>query len=399
MRSQTEHDPARLLPVRFCCWHAPGEIAPGWRVQWSCRERRAAQLMARNWPSLTVIVPCRNEEQHIRGCVESIVSNGYPGDVEILVVDGMSTDSTMDQLQELSRRFPNVLVIENRGKTAPSALNIGLRACRGSFVARLDGHARYLPGYLEQAVRILCSDDRIACAGGVTISEPSTNLCELWISCVLRSRFGVGNSQFRTLVSGSGRDVDTVAFGLYRLSSLLEAGMFDERLTRNQDIEMNHRLRTAGYRIVLDPACRVYYQPRSTIRSFIRQNFENGKWNVWTVAYTRKMILSWRHFIPLLFVLSVITLSIARRSSPLADSLLRIEGILYLCLATASALRACIWQKSIRCLPMLLFFPLTHLSYGVGSLWGLVSLPFLGRHSQQDRDRPRDPPSSTRGHS
>jgi hypothetical protein len=87
---------------------------------------------------------------------------------------------------------------------------------------------------------------------------------------------GTGGSRFH--VGGTAGPVDTVYLGVFRRQAIEAVGLFDERLLRNQDYELNIRLRAAGGTVWFDPALEVTYYPRSSWRALRRQYLEYGRY-------------------------------------------------------------------------------------------------------------------------
>jgi len=191
-------------------------------------------------------MPVRNEENHIRGAVQSVLTNGYPLEsLELIAIDGQSDDRTREILVEIGHGT-SITVLDNPARIVPTAMNIGLAQARGEIIFRLDGHAKYLPGYMRRVVDFLQSHPEVACAGGA-LRTMGENPVGLAITAAQTSPFGVGDSRFR--LAGFTGEVDTVAFGGYRREVFERIGGFDEELVRNQDDELNHRLRKAGMKV------------------------------------------------------------------------------------------------------------------------------------------------------
>lgn len=323
-------------------------------------------------PTVSVIIPCRNERDYISPCVRSIVENGYTGKLEIIIVDGMSDDGTRGVLRELEARNVDLRIVDNPLRTTPVAMNLGLQSARGDVVLIVGAHCELGPGYISTATRQLLSHKDIACVGGRTIPRVAGGPVQQAIAAVLGSRFGVGNAYFR--IPGSKvREVDTVAFGAYRREVFEKIGGFDERLVRNQDIEFNFRVRQAGYRILLDPSIKVYYSPRRSIRAFWRQNFGNGFWNIitwWLVPGS----LSCRHFVPLFFVSWLIVFGTLGVLTPVARVLFWTAIGAYGTLDVLESVRIAAKGRRASLAASCLVFPILHLSYGVGSLCGIFSV-------------------------
>ncbi|MFI5360401.1 MAG: glycosyltransferase family 2 protein [Elusimicrobiota bacterium] len=252
-------------------------------------------------PLVTAVIPCLNEARFIQPMLRSIFSNTYPRThLDVIFVDGMSTDGTRDVLAEAASAHPFIRVLDNPRVITPIALNLGIKAARGEIIVRMDAHAEYPDDYIDRCVRLLQSEPRIGSAGGRSVPVPSGD--GPWaraVAFVTAHRFGIGNVAY--VVSERPGPVDTVAFGTFRRSVLEEVGFFDERLTRNQDNELHARLQKANYTIAFDPAIVSYYRNRPTLRGLSRQAYVTGMWNIYTLLlhpHTWKL----RRFVPMAFV-------------------------------------------------------------------------------------------------
>jgi len=209
--------------------------------------------MTDDLPAVTVIVPCRNEERFIGPCLKSILNCDYPKEsLEILVVDGMSTDGTPGIVQEYARQSRDVRLVANPRQTAPAAMNIGLAHAHGAVIVRMDAHAQYPRDYIRQCVETLIHTTA-SNVGGICQTLPSAPTAKARaIAYALSSPVGVGNSYFRIGTSGP-RWVDTVPFGCFRKELFDQIGQFDELLRRNQDDEFNLRISRSGGKLLLLP--------------------------------------------------------------------------------------------------------------------------------------------------
>jgi glycosyltransferase involved in cell wall biosynthesis len=252
-------------------------------------------------PTVSVIIPCREEQAHIGACLRSVLANDYPQDrIEILVVDGMSRDGTPAIVAEVAQEHATVKLLENPQRTVPAALNRGLREARGEIIMRMDAHALYPRDYISGLVAWLLSSgaDNV---GGVCVTVPANRTATARaIALALSHPFGVGDAQHRVGVQEA-RWVDTVPFGCYRRSSFDRVGGFDEELVRNQDVEFNHRLIRRGGRVLLVPGIKSYYYARGSLRQLARMYYQYGRF---TPLVVRKVgrIMTWRQFVPPLFV-------------------------------------------------------------------------------------------------
>jgi glycosyltransferase involved in cell wall biosynthesis len=323
-------------------------------------------------PFVSIIIPTRNEENYISQCLESVVSQTYPHErLEVLVVDGRSEDSTRDMVAEYARRHPFISLVDNPRGIVPAALNTGIQASRGDVIVRLDAHTRYDSHYVEECVRSLRETDADNVGGGITTLPGADTPTARAIAAATSHPFGVGNSKFRT--SAKAQFVDTVPFGAFRRQAFDRLGLFNEHLVRNQDIEFNSRIRRAGGRVYLNPHIRSFYYNQATFSGLWRQNFSNGRWNIYTHALSGHA-LSLRHYVPLLFLLTLLSTGVWAAFSPLGGATLAAVSLSYLCVNLAFSLFLT-RNGQANLLPRLVWtFMTLHVSYGIGSLWGLLSV-------------------------
>lgn len=328
---------------------------------------------------LSVIVPIYNEEKYIAKCLDSILKQDYPkDDLEVLFVDGMSTDKTREIIAGYLPQCPYLRVLDNPNKIVPYAMNKGISEAKGEIIMRLDAHATYENNYFSAIVRRLIEYDAenvgCVCKTDVLNKTPKT----LAIREVLSNKFGVGNSAFRTGIDGV-QEVDTVPFGCWPRRVFEKYGLYNTKLVRNQDIELSKRIINGGGKIIIIPDTYCTYMARETYKGLAKNNFGNGKWNILTVYYTNNMkSLSLRHFIPLLFVLGLIVPSLVGIFWHPALLLSAFVLLMYIIALGSVSMKLAI-DKSLNFGYLLWSFIVLHCSYGWGSLVGLVSLPFTKR--------------------
>ncbi|MDP2663929.1 MAG: glycosyltransferase family 2 protein [bacterium] len=328
-------------------------------------------------PFVSVIIPCRNEEEFIAACLDSIASQDYPKEeMDVMIVDGMSEDKTREIAEEKSSRYPFIRVLSNKNKFTPFGLNIGVKAARGEVIVRMDAHARYEKDYISKCVEHL-TESKADNVGGVikTLPKENTPMAQAIAYC-LSSFFGAGGSYFRT-GSESPRWVDTVFGGCYKKEVFEKIGLFDERLIRSQDIEFNRRLVRAGGKILLVPEIISYYYPQSTFKKFLRHNFSDGIWTILPLKYGVK-IFSRRHLLPLIFVSGLLFLLLFSLASKFFFFLLLLTIILYLSASFLFSLKIVLEERKIKPLFYLpLAFANRHFGYGAGSLFALFQIRSL----------------------
>ncbi len=334
---------------------------------------------------VSVIVPCRNEERFLPAFLESLMAQSLPKEhFEVIVLDGMSEDRSREILQAFAKRFPHFYIEDNEALYVPQALNKGIRMARAPFIARLDVHTLYPPDYLEKLLywQQKTQADNI---GGLCETLPRSKAVKaLAIAQALSHPLGVGNSSFRTGAKQV-QEADTVPFGFFPKSTFEKFGLFDERLIRNQDIELNKRILRAGGKIVLVPEIRSHYFARDSLRKLWQNMFSTGEWVIRAVQLTGHWdALSLRHFIPMLFITYLFTLPMAAfwglTATPIAGfSPVMLAGIymlplgVYLIALLGVGASIAVKQKK----PMFFFWiplilALIHLAYGLGSWKGIL---------------------------
>lgn len=329
--------------------------------------------------SVSIVIPCRNEEKYIGLCLNSIVNTTYPKDkLEVFVCDGRSSDRTLDIVNEFVQNKSYIKLLINEKQTTPVALNLGIKASKSDAVIILGAHAELYPDYIERCVEVLNKDSVIGCAGGIIENINEDARTEV-IAKAMSSSFGVGNAHFRT--GEKEGYVDTVAFGCYKREVFEKIGLFDEELTRNQDDEFNYRLIKGGYKIYLSHKIRSKYYVRSSYKNLFRQYYQYGYWKVY-VNYKHKTVTTVRQIIPAIFVLFIIINGLLALKVEFFKWTLLIGLSLYLLIAFYSAFRKSSKLKTT--FKIIMVFFILHFSYGIGYIEAIIDF-FLLRKKMQDR--------------
>ena len=225
-------------------------------------------------PAVSVILPVLNEEKHLEESISAILAQDYQGNFEVILALGPSKDHTDEIAHSLAARDNRVKLVSNpTGKTA-AGLNLAIASSHNAVIVRVDGHAKIPNNYLTLAVEILQKTGSVN-VGGVMAAQGITQF-EKAVARAMRSPLGVGASRFHT--GGAAGEVDTVYLGVFRREAIISAGGFDERYTRAQDWELNHRLRKNGGKIYFDPRLQVTYRPRPNLVKLAKQYFQYGTW-------------------------------------------------------------------------------------------------------------------------
>jgi glycosyltransferase involved in cell wall biosynthesis/SAM-dependent methyltransferase/GT2 family glycosyltransferase len=226
-----------------------------------------------------VLVPVLDEARHLERALRTMSAQELDGDLEILVIDGGSTDASRDIVARLSREDARIRLLDNPAGRTPNALNIGLRASSGTYVVRMDAHALYPRDYIARGIERLERGD-VACASGpqVAVGDQPTAVA---VARALQSPLGVGGARFRR-ADGPERDVDSGFCGVWRRDLLIELGGWDEDWPVNQDAELAARIRARGGRIVCVPEMAAQYLTRSSLRALARQYWRYGQYRAKT---------------------------------------------------------------------------------------------------------------------
>jgi GT2 family glycosyltransferase len=325
---------------------------------------------------VTVVMPVLNERHLIAAALQSVRAQATPNfQLEILVVDGMSEDGTRQKIAELAAEDPRIRLLNNPQRHTPAALNLGLRAATGDYVCIMGAHASYDPDYIAVCLEEMIAHDAVACSGKVITVPGDSSLQARLVAWAVEHPFASSSASVRTQAEGY---VDTVPFPVIRKQALLDAGGYNERLLRNQDNDMNQRLRAMGFRLYATAKTRCRYCPRPGIKPFLQYAFSSGLWNARSMK-ENPASLAFRHFVPLAFVTVLLILSLFVSAALLAPGLLTSGAALALGIIVAAHLgmgamagvEVGLREKTAAALclaPLILAF---HCCYGLGTLRGL----------------------------
>jgi succinoglycan biosynthesis protein ExoA len=223
---------------------------------------------------ISVVMPVLNEQRYLAQSVQHILSQDYPGQVELVLALGPSRDDTTQIAKRIAAADSRVTVVDNPSGKIPTAINAAVKAARHQIIARVDGHAMLPPDYLSMAVATLAQTGAVN-VGGIMAAEGETPFQQA-VAWAMTSPFGVGASRFHT--GGAAGPADTVYMGVFRRAAIEQVGGYDEEYLRAEDWEMNHRIRQAGGEIWFQPAMRVTYRPRASVARLGSQYFHYGRW-------------------------------------------------------------------------------------------------------------------------
>jgi glycosyltransferase involved in cell wall biosynthesis len=313
---------------------------------------------------ISIILPVLNEADHLEESLRSILSQDYLGDIEIILAIGPSHDGTEKIAQALAQKDSRIVLVENPSGRTASALNIAIAATKYSIIVRVDGHSQIPENYLTLVSEILEKTGAVN-VGGVMDAQGRT-LFERGVARAMKSALGVGASRFHT--GGAAGEVDTVYLGAFRKEALIAVGCFDERFTRAQDWELNHRLRSAGGKIYFDPRLVVTYRPRSTVLALAKQYFNYGRWRR-VVSRTHQGTINYRYLAPPIAVLGS---SLSILMSLFFSTIFIVPLAIYLSFILLASFRIARSIGEIICMPLILLT--MHISWGIGFITSPKSL-------------------------
>ncbi len=313
---------------------------------------------------ISIILPLLNEADHLEESIHSILSQDYLGEIEIILAIGPSHDETEKIAQQLAHKDSRIIIVANPSGRTASALNLAVAASHYSIIVRVDGHSQIPNNYLTLVSSILEETGAVN-VGGVMNAQGRT-LFERGVARAMKSALGVGASRFHT--GGAAGEVDTVYLGAFRKEALLAAGGFDERFTRAQDWELNHRLRNAGGKIYFDPRLVVTYRPRSTVLALAKQYFNYGRWRR-VVSRTHQGTINYRYLAPPIAVLGS---SLSILMSLFFSTIFIVPLAIYLSFILLASFRIARSIGEIICMPLILLT--MHISWGIGFITSPKSL-------------------------
>lgn len=378
-------------------------------------------------PVVSAVIPCLNEVATIGATIESLQRQTRTPD-EIVVVDGASTDGTLDLLERLRdeaggasvpddpRQAPRagesvaapgdppvragvrsrLLVLVDPGASIPHAVNAGVRAASGTVIVRMDAHAHPAPDYIERAL-VRLAEPRAGVVGGVwRIAPGAATATAAAIARAVSHPLGAGDAAYRTARANeprmnrgfavarraaaarhgaAARDVDTVPFGCFTRDLWASLGGLDERLPVNEDYEFNYRVRASGLRVILDPAVKSTYFARPTLWALARQYVRYGWWKA-RMLRRHPGSLRWRQAVPAAFVAGLVGLSLLGVLwAPAWWALAGLVGLYGAMLGAASFLVCAGEGGWRRLLPLVAAFAIVHVTWGAGFVASLAAPP------------------------
>lgn len=331
---------------------------------------------------ISFAVVAYNEEKALPRLLNDIKHQDYPhSKMEILLIDSMSTDSTPDIMNSFATEnndFFSVKVLKNEKKLIPCGHNVALENYVGEALIRVDAHASVPPEFIRKNVELLMSGEMAVGGRRPNIIDDTTPWKETLLAAE-QSMFGSSIAPYRN--SNEKMYSSSLFCGMYRREVYDTVGKYNDLLPRSEDNDMTYRMRKAGYKLCYSPDIVFYQHTRSTFGKMIKQKFLNGYWIGKTVGVSPKCF-SLFHFVPLVFFLAIIATTVAAIAwSALPLMLL---GGAYLFFVLLTTVVEFIKKPKITHIFLPIIFLFLHLSYGVGTLLGLIAMSFWVRRLKKN---------------
>jgi succinoglycan biosynthesis protein ExoA len=331
--------------------------------------------------TVSVLVPVFNEGRTIKEVVRAMTAQQLDGCVEFVFADGRSTDDTKAQLEQLALADPRIRVLENPRRGVASGLNVCLGAARGSYVARMDGHALFAPDYLQAGIERLAAAERgarenvVTWVAGPQVPQPRSRVGSA-IAAALATRLGQGASR-RWASSGRAAEeeyeLDTGVFcGVWHRHDVLAKGGWDEAWLCNEDSELAARFHDAGERIICLPSMAASYIPRDSFAGLWRQYRAYGSYRVKTACRHPRSLRRSAVLAPLLVLDTVAAVSARGGVRGLARAGLCAYAAVLAAAAIEAPSRAGVASRESDRALVAVALATMHLAHGVGFIEGCM---------------------------
>ncbi len=223
-------------------------------------------------PSVTVVVPVRNEARSIEQTLRSLLTQHFPeGQFEVIVADGLSTDETVAVVRRLQGEFDNLKLVYNPRRFSSGGRNAAIRHMSGEYAVIVDGHC-HVPDryYLRNLVKAFEASGADCLGRPQPLDTPDPTPFQRAVAVARQSR--LGHNPDSDIFAEQSRFVapENTAVAYCR-EVFHKVGLFDERFDACEDVEFNHRVHAAGMTCFFTPALKVRYHPRSSWAALFKQ--------------------------------------------------------------------------------------------------------------------------------
>lgn len=316
----------------------------------------------------SIVIPTLNEENYISECIDSILKQTYDLElIEIVIVDGNSTDKTLEIVNSYTQKHAHILLLNNAFKRTPISLNIGIKNSTGDVAVILGAHTKIDKDFVKLNNQYLI-EQNVKVTGGTQINV-GKSFSQRLIASVMEMPFAMASASYRW--SKKAQFVDTVVYAAYKKELFDELGYFEEEFAISEDAEMNWRIRQAGYKIYFSPDIKTYYYPRSSITGFIKQMFRYGILRV-NVLKKHMDAIKLFHFIPPVFVITIFSFLILGSFNIIFLKLLSLILILYFLVNIFASIHKLGWKKWFQFPIVSLMVFSMHIAWGIGFIVGAI---------------------------
>lgn len=331
-------------------------------------------MAAKKYPAISVIMPVLNEEAHIADAIESVLAQEYPGELELLLALGPSSDETNKIAAAITKKNKKVRLIDNPRGLTTVGLNECIRQSKSEIIIRIDAHSEPAEGYFKRGVEIL-QEQKADLVGGIMDARGKAAF-QSAVAWAYTSRFGIGGANFH--VGGEAGEAESAYLGIFKKSALERVNGYDEEIIRGEDWELAQRIKKTGGLVWFSPELRVVYWPRGTVAKLAKQFMATG---IWRGDLTRRdpSGASRRYWIPPLLVFACISgiFSVMYGNYagilPIAFYLL---GVTFLATVARN-------MSPKQRLAIMIALPVMHFSWGIGFWRGY----FIGAKGTLDKSR------------
>ena len=316
-----------------------------------------------SYPAVSVLMPVLNEEGHLEAAVNSVLSQGYPGEFELLLALGPSRDSTNEIAKTIAKRDKRVRLIDNPRGLTTVGLNEAIRQAKHEYIVRVDAHSEPEANYMTRGIEILL-ETGADLLGGIMAARGKSSF-QKSVAWAYTSRFGVGGAAYH--VGGSAGEAESAYLGIFKKSALERVSGYNEEIIRGEDWDLAQRIKQTGGLVWFSPELQVTYWPRGRFGKLVKQFYSTG---VWRGELTRRNLAtaSKRYFAPPLALAAILAGLVFLAFGhvlglvPLAGYLLGVTGL------AVTAPRLSIKSR----IGVLVALPTMHLSWGYGFWVGLI---------------------------
>jgi glycosyltransferase involved in cell wall biosynthesis len=320
-------------------------------------------------PLVSFVIPMYNEAEYIQPCLDAILVQDYPkGCIEIHVIDGVSSDDSVSIVEDyISKSIAQIFLHTNPNQKTPISLNIGIQAAQGDVIIILGAHTEIDSKFVRLNVDNL-NQDGVWCSGGTQVNVGET-VQQSSIGVAMSHWFGIPSAAYRYRKKPG--FVNTVVYGAYKKEVFNEVGLFEEKGVMSEDAELNLRIIKGGYKIYYDPKIKSRYYPRKNFAAFFKQMFNYGILRS-QIFKKHGSGLLWLHFLPPLAIIFFPLMVIFSFKVQPINIVMVVIVLLYVIIATFSALNACLSQKKGNPVLVLIAFLNMHIAWGLGFLAGII---------------------------